>query len=113
MLRFFGKRPRVLHFHAAEQHSHLGTRVEGARVKHSHDHNSVKMYDKQGSMLRVETTINHPRPMKVYRTSENDPEGQPHWLPLRKGVADLHRRCPSPLMLPKPSPPTSPREGLT
>ena len=31
--------------------------------------------------------------MKVYRTSENDPEGAPHWLLLRKGVADLHRRC--------------------
>ena len=46
----------------------------------------------------METTINNPRPMKVYRTSENDPEGEPRWLPLRKGVADLHRRCPSPLM---------------
>ena len=57
VLRFFGKRPRVLHFHAAEQHSHFGTRVEGVRVKHSHDRNSVKMYDKQGSVLRVETTI--------------------------------------------------------
>ena len=62
-------------------------------MKHSLDHNSVKMYDQQGSVLRVETTINTPRQMKVYRTSENDPEGEPRWLPLRKDVADLHRRC--------------------
>jgi hypothetical protein len=34
------------------------TRPEGVRVKHRFGHNSIKMYDKQGSVLRVETTIN-------------------------------------------------------
>jgi hypothetical protein len=93
VLRFLGKRPRVEHFHRAEILSHLGTRAEGVRVKHSLDRNSVKMYDKQGSVLRVETTINNTRQMKVFRTSENDPDGPQSWQKLRKGVADLHRRA--------------------
>lgn len=93
VLRFLGKRPRVAHFHRAEILSHLGTRAEGVRVKHSLDRNSVKMYDKQGSVLRVETTINNTRQMKVFRTSENDPDGPQSWQKLRKGVADLHRRA--------------------
>jgi hypothetical protein len=93
VLRFLGKRPRVESFYAAEIQSHLGKRCEGVRVKHTLDGNSVKMYDKAASVLRVETTINNPRSMKVYRASEKDPEGSQRWLPLRKGVADLHRRA--------------------
>jgi hypothetical protein len=30
---------------------------------------------------------------EVYRTKENDPNGEQAWRPLRKGVADLHRRA--------------------
>ncbi len=37
--------------------SDLKTRPEGVRVKHRVGSNSIKMYDKQGSVLRVETTI--------------------------------------------------------
>lgn len=92
VLRFLGKRPRVQKFTVAEVLSHLGWRVEGVRVKHALDRNSVKMYDKQGSVLRVETTINNPRQMKVYRASENNPSGPKSYQKLRKGVADLHRR---------------------
>ncbi len=44
-------------------------------------------------MLRIETTINHTRQMKVYRASEDDPNGPKSWQHLRKGVADLHRRA--------------------
>ena len=43
-------------------------------------------------MLRVETTVNDPRQFKVYRGTEADP-GRKAWRPLRKGVADLHRRA--------------------
>lgn len=92
VLRFLGKRPRVQKFTVAEVLSHLGWRVEGVRVKHALDRNSVKMYDKQGSVLRVETTINNPRQMKVYRASEDNPSGPKSCQKLRKGVADLHRR---------------------
>lgn len=93
VLRFLGKRPRIQTFTGAEILSHLGTRCEGVRVKHALDRNSVKMYDKQGSNLRVETTINDTRQMKVYRASEDNPNGPQSWQKLRKGVADLHRRA--------------------
>lgn len=93
VLRFLGKRGSVQNFKSAEILSHLGTRSEGVRVKHAIDRNSVKMYDKQQSVLRVETTINNTRQMKVFRASENDPDGPESWQKLRKGVADLHRRA--------------------
>lgn len=93
VLRFLGKRPVVQKCTRAEILSHLGTRPEGVRVKHAIDRNSVKMYDKQESVLRVETTINNTRQMRVFRTAEHDPEGPERWQQLRKGVADLHRRA--------------------
>ena len=40
VLRFLGKRPCVRKDSTAESLSHLGTRVEGVRVKHSHDQTS-------------------------------------------------------------------------
>lgn len=92
VLRFLGKCPHVQMYRRGELISHLGKRVEGLRVKHSLDGNSVKMYDKQGSVLRVETTINQTRAMKAYRASEADPQGPKSWQKLRKGVADLNRR---------------------
>ena len=46
VLRFLGKRPVVRKDSTAESLSHLGTGVEGVRVKHSHDRNSVKMYER-------------------------------------------------------------------
>ncbi len=63
------------------------------RVKHRLGRNSLKMYDKQGSVLRIETTINHPRDMKVFRPKEGDARGGKAWRYLRKGVADTHRRA--------------------
>jgi hypothetical protein len=93
VLRFLGRRPQVQMMRCAEVTSHLGKRVEGTRVKHSINRNSIKMYDKQGSILRVETTINYTREMKVYRASEDDPQGPKSWQRLRKGVADLNRRA--------------------
>lgn len=67
-------------------------RAEGVRIKHSVGENSIKAYDKQGSVLRVETTINNPRDFKVFRTKEGDKAGAKEWLPMRRGIADLHRR---------------------
>lgn len=73
--------------------SDLKTRPEGMRVKHRVGSNSIKMYDKQGSVLRVETTINDPGDFKVYRPKEGEEEGPKDWRQLRKGVADVHRRA--------------------
>src|SRR5262249_46970475 len=73
--------------------SDLKHRPEGMRIKHRLNRNWIKMYDKQGSVLRVETVINDPRDMRVYRTKEGAPSGEKCWQPLRKGVADIHRRA--------------------
>lgn len=67
-------------------------RPEGVRIKHRINHNSIKMYDKQGSVLRVETTITDPRDIKVFRRVEGEPESPLVWRRLRKGVCDLPRR---------------------
>lgn len=93
VLRFLGRCPQVRRFQSSDVISTLKTRPEGTRVKHQLNRNSVKMYDKQLSVLRVETTINDPRDMKVYRPKEGDAQGPKSWKRLRKGVADLHRRA--------------------
>jgi hypothetical protein len=68
-------------------------RPEGVRVKHWIDGNSVKMYDKAGSILRTETTTAQTGQFKVLRPPHDDPKGKLEWRPLRKGTADLHRRA--------------------
>ncbi len=68
-------------------------RAEGVRVKHWVRGNSLKMYDKAASVLRIETTIAQTTDFKVLRPPHNEPEGKLAWRPLRKGVADLHRRA--------------------
>jgi hypothetical protein len=93
VLRFLGRRGSIRQQGAAALQSDLKTRYEGVRIKHALNRNSLKMYDKQASVLRVETTVNDPRDMKVYRSVEGDPEGPKDWRRLRKGVADLQRRA--------------------
>jgi hypothetical protein len=78
---------------AGEVVSDLKARTEGVRIKHAYGLNSVKLYDKQGQVLRVETTIHDAAGLKVYRPAGDDPAGELQWRELRKGVADLHRRC--------------------
>jgi hypothetical protein len=78
---------------AGEVSSDLQRRVEGIRVKHRVEENSIKMYDKQGSVLRIETTINNPRRFKVHRRGWRKGKQVMKWLPLRKGIADLRRRA--------------------
>jgi hypothetical protein len=67
-------------------------RVEGVRVKHVMKTNRLKMYDKAGQVLRIETVINDPTEFRVRRW-QADKQGGRHlvWQPLRKGVAWLWR----------------------
>lgn len=78
---------------AGEVVTDLKRRVAGTRIKHRLNGNWIKMYDKQGSVLRVETVINQTGDMKVFRTKEGDQDGEKSWQRLRKGVADIHRRA--------------------
>jgi hypothetical protein len=73
--------------------SDLKRRPEGVRIKHRAGRNTVKLYDKQGSVLRVETTLNEVKGFKSYRAAADDPEGPPQWRPMRKGVAEMPRRA--------------------
>ena len=90
-----GKLPSRLE---AEVTSDMKRRPKGMRIKHRLGQNSVKMYDKQGSVLRVETTINDPAGFKSFRTPEGKPDAAPAWHGMRKGIADpgLRRGRPAP-----------------
>jgi len=99
MLHF--KSPDVMRFLGRKAHGNFigelvtsfKDRAEGVRVKHWARGNSIKMYDKAGSVLRIETTIARTQDFKVLRPPHKDPEGKLGWKALRKGVADLHRRA--------------------
>jgi hypothetical protein len=73
--------------------SDLKTRPEGVRIKHRLGDNAIKMYDKQGSVLRIETTINDVADFKAFRAPEGKPTVPKSWHAMRKGIADLHRRA--------------------
>ena len=73
--------------------SDFKNRPEGVRIKHRVGANSVKLYDKQGSVLRAETTIHDADGIKVFRPKEGEPNGKRSWRPMRRGIADLHRRA--------------------
>src|SRR5262249_41586301 len=75
-----------------EVRSHMGSRVEGVRIKHWVEENSIKMYDKAGSVLRIETTINNPRRYKVRRRVTRQGHKTMAWVKMRKGVVDIRRR---------------------
>ena len=66
-------------------------RWPGARIKHRMKNNWLKMYDKFGLILRVETVINNPREFKVRRLRERGDRLEMVWCPMNKGVANLYR----------------------
>ena len=76
-----------------EVKSDLTARIEGVRIKHWVDENSIKMYDKQGCVLRIETTINNPRRWNIRRKATRKGQRVMEWVPMRKGVADIRRRA--------------------
>jgi hypothetical protein len=100
VLRFLGKPTRldgsVPQWYSGELFSDLKQRAEGMRIKHYIDGNSLKAYDKAytpvGNILRLEATVNEVAPFRSYRPKEGDPKGPSAWRPMRRGVADLHRR---------------------
>lgn len=96
VLRFLGQpvpaSGKVPHRCRHEVSSNLKERLEGVRIKHWLNGNSLKLYDKV-SVLRAETLIRDPGDFKVYRAAEGDAEGAKDWRPMRKGIADLHRRA--------------------
>src|SRR6266700_4292723 len=101
VMRFLGRKVptqsgRVRANFKGEIMSDLKHRPEGIRVKHSLNGNSIKFYDKQGSVLRVETTLCKPKEFRVWRRVEGSGPGQSKtkaWRVLRRAVADMERRA--------------------
>lgn len=101
VMRFLGRRVptqtgRVRGNFKGEIISDMKHRPEGIRVKHSLNGNSVKLYDKQGSVLRVETTLCRPKEFRVWRGPESGGRTGSKikgWRVMRRGVADMNRRA--------------------
>ncbi len=98
--RFMGKKPRA--HSKAEPNSRLQTLVQGTRLKHTLGATSLKMYDKAGSVLRIEcttsdvTTFQHRRKVEPRRSagtgasqSGAGSRGAKRWAPMRKTVYSL------------------------
>jgi hypothetical protein len=66
-------------------------RHPGARIKHRVKNNWLKMYDKFGWVLRIETVINDPREFRVRRLRTRDGRREMMWCPMNKGVVNLYR----------------------
>lgn len=102
VMRYFGKRVNEsgdipANFNGTLEMD-LKRRQEGERVKYRMNGNSGKFYDKAysvyGNVLRCgETTINNVQDFYAYRPKEGGPEDDLQWRPMRKGIADLHRRA--------------------
>jgi hypothetical protein len=97
LLRFLGYRVRKdgrpYENLAGEVTTRIKELVEGTCVKHQVLNNLLKMYDKFGLLLRIETLLRNLRDFKVYRAREGDPEGAKEYLRMRQGVADVHGRA--------------------
>jgi len=66
-------------------------RWPGARIKHWMKTNWIKMYNKFGCVLRVETVVNDPYGFRILRYGKRKGERVYAWFPMGKGVANLYR----------------------
>ncbi len=89
VLRFLGR--KLSGCFAGEVLNDCKKRWPGARVKHRMKGNWIKMYDKHGLVLRIETVINNPTEFRVRRWGQKKGQQVLDWFPLRKGVANLWR----------------------
>lgn len=75
-----------------EVKTHWHRREPGGAVKHWMKRNALKMYDKDGSVLRIEPVINDPSEFMVHRSRDKqDGTQEVGWFPMAKGVANLYR----------------------
>jgi hypothetical protein len=65
-------------------------RLLGTRIKHRMTRNWLKMYDKFGQILRVETVINRPQEFSVFRTRRHrDGTTSTGYFPMNKDTGSL------------------------
>lgn len=90
VLRFLGRR-LYPHFDGEVLTLCRKQREPGTRIKHRMKGNWLKMYDKFGVVLRIETVINQPREFHVRRRRTRHGVKQMVWCPMNKGVANFYR----------------------
>src|ERR1700693_1954595 len=75
---------------AQEIGNQLSTRIEGTCIKHRFGKCAIKMYDKFGIILRIETTVNDVTFFKHHRKVEHR-QGPPTWAlaPVKKTIYSL------------------------
>jgi hypothetical protein len=74
----------------AELGTDFSTRIQGTRIKHYLGWAAIKMYDKHGVVLRIETTVNDVRELKHYRTVEHrDGTRETKYAPMQKTIYSL------------------------
>src|SRR5262249_50246730 len=88
ILTFLGRRLHP-HFDGEVLTDCKKDRWPGARIKHRVKDNGLKMYDKLGQVLRIETVINNPREFKVRRRVQRQGRSQMDWRSRNKGVASF------------------------
>ena len=89
-MTFLGRKYRATF--KGEVRTHWRRREPGAAVKHWVKSNAIKMYDKAGRVLRIETVINDPREFFVHRPRlKNDGRKVVGWFEMSKGVVNLYR----------------------
>ena len=71
--------------------THSTRRAPGARIKHRMKDNWIKMYNKSGVVLRIETVVNRPYEFRVRRPGKRQGKEIMGWFPLTKGVGHLWR----------------------
>jgi hypothetical protein len=90
VMTFLGRRYRETF--PGEVHTQWHRREPGAAVKHWVKRNAIKMYDKDGTVLRIETVIQQPREFFVHRPRhKQNGRVETGWFPLSKGIAQLYR----------------------
>jgi len=73
-----------------EMGNNFHTRIEGTRIKHTMGNASIKMYDKFGSILRIETTTNDVSFFEHYRKVEHrDGTTEAKVAHMKKGIYSL------------------------
>ncbi len=78
-------------FDGEVQTHYKSVREPGACIKHFMKRNWLKMYDKLGLLVRVETVINQPGEFKVLRDCQHrDGTTSLGWFAMCKGVGNMH-----------------------
>ena len=85
MATFLGRKLSPLY--KGEIGNRFNTCIEGTRIKHTIGPVSLKMYDKFGLILRIETTVNDVSFFPHYRTVEQrDGRTVTQWARMKKSI---------------------------